>query len=295
MIADEPLTRFVLADRPASHVLCLTLHRPSQRNAYNAMMIAELEQWLDYSEQNPEIWTVILTGSGSAFCSGADLQEAFIDGGKKVRNRCGGYNPLQHQPRRKIWIAALNGHAVGGGLEMALNCDFIVAGEQVKIALPEVTHGLLPLGGAIGQLAARLPVNIARELLLTGEAIDAPQALALGLFNQLTAHDDLKDAALALAARINRSAPLAVQACNALLKQHLRTTADGEDTQQSSPLPSTDDGEETHSLPSTGEDSQQKAPLPSADEVLRQLQQSEDYQESLRAFSERRPPQWRGR
>ncbi|ROR05119.1 enoyl-CoA hydratase/carnithine racemase [Erwinia sp. JUb26] len=283
MTADEPLTRFVLADRPAPHVLCLTLHRPSQRNAYNAMMIAELEQWLDYSEHNPEIWTVILTGGGGAFCSGADLQEAFIDGGKKVRNRCGGYNPLQHQPRRKIWIAALNGHAVGGGLEMALDCDFIVASEQVKIALPEVTHGLLPLGGAISQLAARLPVNIARELLLTGEAFDAKRALALGLFNQLAAPDGLKDAALVLAARINRSAPLAVQACNALLKQHLNAAAD--------------DGEARlkHPLPATGGDAQQEALLSSTEEALRQLQQSEDYQESLRAFSERRPPQWRGR
>lgn len=283
MIVDEPLTRFVLADRPAHHVLCLTLHRPSQRNAYNAMMIAELEQWLDYSEQNPDIWTVILTGSGSAFCSGADLQEAFIDGGKKVRNRHGGYNPLQHQPRRKIWIAALNGHAVGGGLEMALDCDFIVAGDRVKIALPEVTHGLLPLGGAISQLAARLPVNIARELLLTGEAIDADRALALGLFNQLAAPEGLKDAALTLAARINRSAPLAVRTCNALLKQHLNTAADGEDAQLKDPLPT------------AGEDTQQHAPLPSAGDALRLLQQSEDYQESLRAFSERRPPQWRGR
>lgn len=282
MIADEPLTRFVLADRPACHVLSLTLHRPSQRNAYNALMIAELEQWLDYSEQNPEIWTVILTGSGNAFCSGADLQEAFIDGGKKVRNRRGGYSPLQHQPRRKIWIAALNGHTVGGGLEMALDCDFIVASEQVKIALPEVTHGLLPLGGAIGQLAARLPVNIARELLLIGDAIDAHRALALGIFNQLAAPESLKDTALALAARINRNAPLAVQACNALLKQHLRSAADGEETPRKHALPTAGDSENTH-------------PQPFAEEALRQLQQSEDYQESLRAFSERRTPQWRGR
>ncbi|MFG1173715.1 enoyl-CoA hydratase/isomerase family protein [Erwiniaceae bacterium CAU 1747] len=258
MLTDEPLTHSVLADRPAPNVLCLTLHRPAQRNAYNAAMIAELEQWLDYSEQNPEIWTVILTGSGSAFCSGADLQEAFSEGGKKVCNRSGGYNPLQHQPRRKIWIAALNGHAVGGGLEMALDCDFIVASEQVKIALPEVTHSLLPLGGAISQLAARLPGNLARELLLTGEAIDAHRALTLGLFNQLAAPDKLKDAALALAARINRGAPLAVQACNALLKQHLTAAADGEDARQ-------------------------------------QLQQSEDYQEGQRAFIERRPARWQGR
>lgn len=258
MTADEPITRLILADRSVAHVLYLTLNRPAQRNAYNATIIAELEQWLDYSEQEAEIRTVILTGSGSVFCSGADLQEAFTDGGRKLRNRHGGFTPLQYQPRRKIWIAALNGPAVGGGLEMALSCDFIVASERVTIALPEVTHGLLPLGGAIGQLTARLPVNVARELLLTGDAIDAPRALALGLFNRVVAPDDLKPAALALAARINRNAPLAVQACNALVRRCLTEDADSR-------------------------------------EELSRLQQSEDYQESLRAFSERRPPQWHGR
>jgi len=258
MIADEPITRLVLADRSAPHVLCLTLNRPAQRNAYNARTIAELEQWLDYSEGCQAIRTVILTGCGSTFCSGADLKEVFDDGGRKLRNRHGGYNPLQHQPRRKIWIAALNGHAIGGGLEMALACDFIVASEQAKIALPEVTHGLLPLGGAIGHLATRLPLNLARELLLTGDAIDASRALSLGLFNQIAAPDALKDVALALAARINRNAPLAVQACNALLQRHTAAETDGS-------------------------------------EALRQLQQSDDYQESLRAFREGRPPQWSGR
>lgn len=257
MMLDEPMTRLVLADRPAPHVLCLTLHRPSQHHAYNAAMIAELEQWLDYSEQHPQIWTVILTASGSTFCSGADLQEAFTDGGKMLRNRHGGYNPLQLQPRRKIWIAALNGHAIGGGLEMALCCDFIVASEQATIALPEVRHGLLPLGGAIAQLAARLPANIARELLLTGEAIDAERAVALGLFNQRVAAPAVQAAALALAERLNRNAPLAVQACNALLHAGSPLQAD-------------------------------------TDRELTRLQQSEDHQEGLRAFRERRPPRWQG-
>lgn len=258
MTANEPVTRLILADRTTAHVLQLTLNRPAQRNAYNAATIAELEQWLDYSEQDPEIRTVILTGSGRVFCSGADLQEAFADGGNRLRNRHGGYNPLQHQPRRKIWIAALNGHAIGGGLEMALSCDFIVASERAKVALPEVTHCLLPLGGAIGHLTTRLPVNVARELLLTGDPIDAPRALALGLFNQIVTPDGVRDAALALAARISRNAPLAVQACNALINLHIAAEADGSEERQ-------------------------------------RLQRSEDYQESLNAFNAQRPAQWRGR
>ncbi|UWS28596.1 enoyl-CoA hydratase/isomerase family protein [Erwinia pyrifoliae] len=260
MNADNPITRLVLYDRPAEHVVRLTLNRPARRNAYNAQMVGELEQWLNWCERQSAVRAVILTAGGEAFCSGADLHEAFSHGGEGLRNSSGGYHPLQHLPRRKIWIAALNGHAMGGGLEMALACDFIVASEQVHIALPEVRHGLLPLGGAISQLAALLPPNIARELLLTGEAMDARRALALGLFNQVVNAERLADAALALAERLNQAAPLAVQACNALLNQALAADI----SQQS-------------------------------DRELQQLQRSEDYQESLRAFAERRAPQWQGR
>ena len=260
MNSEQPNTQLVRCDRPTAHVARVTLNRPAASNAYNAVMTAELEQCLNWCEQQADIRTVILTGSGTVFCGGADLQEAFTDGGQGLINSHGGFNPLQHLPRRKIWIAALNGHAFGGGLELALECDFIVAAQQVKIALPEVKHGLLPLGGAISQLATRLPACIAREMLLTGEPMDAQRALALGLFYQVSAAEDLLESALALAARINRNAPLAVQACNALLKEAL-----------------------THDL-------RQRS---SAERE--QLQSSLDYQESLLAFTERRAPQWRGK
>ncbi|QUG77079.1 enoyl-CoA hydratase/isomerase family protein [Erwinia sp. E602] len=255
----SPASRMLLADFPQQHVLRLTLHRPDARNAYNAQMVNELAQWLAWSEQEIAIRTVILTGSGTVFCSGADLQEAFTGGGKGLRNSAGGWSPLQHLPRRKIWIAALNGHAYGGGLELALSCDFILAAEQAKIALPEVQHGLLPLGGAIEQLAKRLPVALARQLLLAAEPLSAARALAAGLFSQVVPQEQLPEAALALAARLNRNAPLAVQACNALLQAAI----DG--------LPDRSDAE------------------------LRQLQASDDYQESLLARSERRQPNWQGR
>lgn len=260
MNSQQPNTQLVRCDRPIAHVARLTLNRPAASNAYNAVMVAELEACLSWCEQQPDIRTVILTGSGTVFCGGADLQEAFIDGGKGLMNSHGGYNPLQHLPRRKIWIAALNGHAFGGGLELALECDFIIAAQQVKIALPEVKHGLLPLGGAIGQLATRLPASVAREMLLIGEPMDAQRALALGLFYQLAEAEELMESALALAARLNRNAPLAVQACNALLRETL-----AEDLRQRSA------------------------------EELQQLQSSLDYQEGLHAFAERRAPQWRGK
>lgn len=260
MNSEQPNTQLVRCDRPLPHVARLTLHRPAARNAYNAVMISELEQCLNWCEQQADIRTVILTGSGTVFCGGADLQEAFTDAGKGLINSHGGFNPLQFLPRRKIWIALLNGHAFGGGLELALECDFIIAAEQVKIALPEVKHGLLPLGGAIGQLATRLPASVAREMLLLGDPMDAQRALALGLFYQVTSAEDLLENALTLAASLNRNAPLAVQACNALLKE-----AHAEDLRQSSAA------------------------------ELQRLQASLDYQESLLAFSQKRAPQWRGK
>lgn len=260
MNTPQPHTQLIRCDRPTAHVARLTLNRPAAGNAYNAVMIAELEQCLNWCEQQPDIRIVLLTGSGTVFCGGADLQEAFTDGGKALLNSQGGFNPLQHLPRRKIWVAALNGHAFGGGLELALECDFIVATDQVKIALPEVKHGLLPLGGGIGQLATRLPANLAREMLLTGEPVDATRAHALGLFYQVTPAEDLLESALALAARLNRNAPLAVQACNALLRQALAV-----DLSQQSMA------------------------------ELAQLQQSEDFQEGQRAFTEQRRPLWTGK
>lgn len=260
MKSEQPNTQLVRCDRPIAHVARLTLHRPAASNAYNAVMISELEQCLRWTEQQADIRSVILTGSGTVFCGGADLHEAFTDGGKGLVNSHGGFNPLQHMPRRKIWIAALNGHAFGGGLELALECDFIVAAAQVRIALPEVKHGLLPLGGAISQLAARLPASVAREMLLTGEPMDAQRAQALGLFYQVATAEEMMETTLTLAASLNRNAPLAVQACNALLKAALTADLRQESAKE-----------------------------------LQQLQGSEDYQESLLAFSEKRAPQWRGK
>ena len=92
----SPASRMLLADFPQQHVLRLTLHRPDARNAYNAQMVNELAQWLAWSEQESAIRTVILTGSGTVFCSGADLQQAFTGGGKGLRNSAGGWSPLQH-------------------------------------------------------------------------------------------------------------------------------------------------------------------------------------------------------
>lgn len=253
----------LLLERVHERVIQVRLHRPRAHNAYNAQMVKELGQLLDYSERTPTIEAVILTGSGDkTFCAGACLNEAFVDGGKGLLNAHGGYNPLQFMPRRKVWIAALNGHAFGGGLELALQCDLIVAHREVKLSLPETRHSLLPVGGGISRLTALLPPAVVKEMILAGLALEAGRAAELGLINRLTEREQLFEEALALAERVILNAPLAVQACNALIEHRLH-----------------------------GEQATLEAHI---QQELRDLQQSDDFAESGRAFREKRPPVWRG-
>ncbi len=261
---DDEKFQTLLVQPLGDDVLLVTLNRPQAHNAYNAQMVSEIGQVLAYSEAMAAIKVVILSGAGEKiFCAGADLKEAFIDSGKGLLNQHGGYNPLQHMPRRKVWIAALNGHAFGGGLELALHCDLLVAVEQVKLALPETRHSLLPLGGGISQLSALLPVPIIKEMVLAGGVLEASRAWSLGLINRVTARENLLPVARELAGQITRNAPLAVQAANSLIEHSLR-----------------------------GEPATFAA---HAQQELANLQRTEDFLESGRAFSEKREPVWKGR
>ncbi|WP_369790283.1 enoyl-CoA hydratase/isomerase family protein [Rouxiella sp. WC2420] len=248
----------------SEQVMLVTLNRTQAHNAYNANMVSELGQIVAFTEATVAIKVVILTGAGEkVFCAGADLKEAFIDSGKGLLNAHGGYNPLQYMPRRKVWIAALNGHAFGGGLELALHCDLLVAEEKVQLALPETRHSLLPLGGGITQLAALLPAPIVKEMILAGGVLEANRAYSLGLINRVTDSQNLLSAACELAEQVTRNAPLAVQAANTLLEHCL------------------------HGDPATLAIRMQQE--------LEQLQQSEDFTESSQAFKEKREPLWKGK
>ncbi len=261
----DPKTFQTLIFQPLSNsVMQVTLNRPQAHNAYNAQMVSELAQVLAFTEQAAEIHAVILTGAGEkTFCAGADLAEAFIDGGKGLVNQHGGYNPLQHMPRRKVWIAALNGHALGGGLEMALHCDLLVSVDDAKLTLPETRHSLLPIGGGISRLSTLLPAPIVKEIILAGAVLEASRAWSLGLINRLSDRQNLLPAARELAERVTRNAPLAVQAANALIEHHL------------------------HGEPATlAAHVQQELDL---------LQSSDDFAESGRAWKEKRQPIWKGR
>lgn len=254
----------LIVEQREGGVAQVTLNRPQAHNAYNANMVAELGQVIESIEQTSHINVVILTGAGEkTFCAGADLQEAWVDGGSGLRNRHGGFNPLHLMPRRKVWIAALNGHAYGGGFEMALHCDLIIAESGVCLSLPETRHSLLPVGGGISQLAKMLPAPLIKELIFTAAPLTAQRAASLGVINQVVERAELLPAAINLAARINRSAPLAVQAANALIDQAIYGNAQDFTV--------------------------------AAERELNTLQRSDDIKESALAFQQKRLPVWKGR
>jgi crotonobetainyl-CoA hydratase len=198
------------------HVLIVTLNRPAARNAVNRAVWLGVGEALELAERDPAIRVVIITGAGEqSFSAGADLKA--IARGEAILpddpvKAAWGFAGLVTHPIGKPLIAAVNGTALGGGTEIALACDLVLAAETAVFGLPEVKRGLIAGAGGAFRLARQLPPKIAMEMLLTGEPIDAPRALALGLVNAVVPYAGLMDAALALAARISVNAPLSVQA-----------------------------------------------------------------------------------
>jgi enoyl-CoA hydratase/carnithine racemase len=240
------------------HLLIVAMDRPHKRNAVNAVMAAALDAAFDRLDDDPHIWVGILTGSSDVFSAGNDL----VSGSGSPTARGGQYG-LITRDRRKPLIAAVEGFALGGGLEMVLACDLVVAGETAQFGLPEVTRGVIPLYGGLFRLARALPLNVAREMVLTGESIGAARAYDLGLVNHVAASGHALDRALVLAERLCRNAPSAVghalQAFNSLV---------GNDDE-------------------TG-----WAKTAAAKEAV---WASADMQEGIRAFRDRRSPRWTGR
>jgi crotonobetainyl-CoA hydratase len=210
--ADPPA---VLTQRRGS-VLLVTLNRPEARNAVNLAVTLALGDALEQAERDRGIWAVVLTGAGDkAFCAGADL--------KAVAR---GENLIPADPGRAAWgfagyvshhiskptIAAVNGFALGGGTEISLASDLVVAAETASFGLPEVRRGIFAGAGGLFRLPAQIPKKVAMEMILTGEPITAQRALELGLVNRVVPRDQVVDAALDLAGKITANAPLAVQA-----------------------------------------------------------------------------------
>ncbi|HKR89631.1 MAG TPA: crotonase/enoyl-CoA hydratase family protein [Phenylobacterium sp.] len=204
----------VLAER-RGHLLILTINRPDARNAVNADVHVGLGEGLELAEADPEIRAVIITGAGEAFCAGADLKAVARGERLTPRDRrqvAWGFAGVVAHPISKPVIAAVNGMALGGGAEIALACDLIVASKTAIFGLPEVKRGIIAAGGGAFRLVQQIPPKLALEYLLTGDAFTAERGHQLGLINQVVEPDELSAAALQLAEKIAANAPLAVQA-----------------------------------------------------------------------------------
>ena len=205
----------VLAER-RGHVLILTINRPEARNAVNAVVHVGLGEGLEQAEADPEIRVVIVTGAGDqAFCAGADLKA--LSRGERLEpedkaQRAWGFAGFVRHPIGKPIIAAVNGFALGGGTELALASDLVIAADHAQFGLPEVKRGIIAAAGGAFRIVQQLPQKVAMQLLLTGEPISAQRALDLGLANEVVPLDRLMDTALDYAERIAVNAPLAVQA-----------------------------------------------------------------------------------
>jgi enoyl-CoA hydratase len=202
------------------HIEILTINRPEARNAINGAVTRGFTEAFDELEVDDDCWVVIVTGSGDkAFSAGMDLK-AFVGGeAGAIMGAKGGFGGIAQREFPKPLIAAVNGAALAGGCEIMLSCDLVVAVEEAKFGIPEVKRGLMAAAGGLIRLPKRIPPAIALELALTGDPIDAPRALALGLVNRVVPAASLMDEALALATTIADNAPLAVRASKRVMKE----------------------------------------------------------------------------
>jgi enoyl-CoA hydratase len=212
-MTDQPA---VLTER-RDGVLLITLNRPDARNAVNLAVAEGVAAALDELDGEQGLSVGVLTGAGSGFSAGMDLK-AFVAGERPwVGDR--GFAGIVQRAADKPLVAAIEGFAVAGGLEVALACDMIVAARGAKLGVPEVKRSLVAAGGALLRLPRRVPAGIAMELALTGDPITAERGYELGLVNRLADPGGAVDAALELAAAIARNGPLALAATKRVLAQ----------------------------------------------------------------------------
>lgn len=219
----------------AEAILKITIERPDFLNALNKATIAELGQAFKEAEKDPEVRVIILTGSGNrAFVAGADIKEFCefnAEQGKELSAE--GHRILYDviENLRKPVIAAINGFALGGGLELALCCHIRVASDNAKLGLPEVSLGIIPGYGGTQRLAHLAGKGIAFEMIMTGQMIPAEEARTYGLLNHLTTQEDLMGKCEEIAAKIMKNSPLAISSAINAINAGYRKGEDGYKTE----------------------------------------------------------------
>lgn len=247
------------------HIATITLNRPEVMNAVHPPATAELSGIWDDAIADDSVWVILLTGAGErAFSAGNDLKYTASKGMPTGPPPKGGFGGLTDRTDiDKPMIAAVNGFALGGGFEMALACDIIVAADHARLGLPEPRVGLAAAAGGMHRLPRQIPLKIAMGYMLTGKHMTAQQALELGIVNEVVPLKDLMDTAHRWAAEILECAPLSVRATKQCAMQGL-----GQPLDQA---------------------------LAGSYPALKQMFYSEDVKEGPRAFAEKRKPNWQGR
>ena len=250
----------------ADHVATVTLARPEALNAVDLATEAELQRIWTQIENDPELRVVVLTGSGErAFCAGADMKNPSVTGLEYwAAPRPGGFGGIALRETLNVpVIARVNGFALGGGFEMVLGCDIVVACEEARFALPEPRVGRMPLDGGMVLLQRQVPFRKAMAMMLTGKHVSAAEALDMGLVNEVVPRAELDAAVARWVDDILACAPLSLKA----IKQVVRNTGSLTPTQA------------------------QALRLPALVAALR----SEDGDEGVLAFQQKRKPVWKGR
>ncbi len=250
----------VLTERRDS-VLLITINRPEVRNAVNAAVAEGIAKALEELDGDDSLSVGVLTGAGGFFCAGMDLG-AFVKGESPWYGDRG-FAGIAQRAARKPLIAAIEGFAVAGGLEIALSCDMLVAARGAKMGIPEAKRSLVAAGGALLRLPRRMPYHVVMELALTGDPLPAERFHEFGIVNRLAEPGGVVDAALELAAQISANGPLALAASKQILEQQFDWSTEEMWARQG--------------------------------EIAGPVMTSQDAKEGASAFKEKRPPVWQGK
>ena len=247
----------------SNHILTVTINRPERLNALHPPGNAELGEVFDDFASNDDLWVAIITGAGRGFSAGNDLRHQ-AEGGERVPTPRGFGGLSSRWDLTKPVIAAVNGVAMGGGFEIALSCDLIIASDQALFALPEPKVGLAALAGGLQRLPRQIGVKRALGMILTGRHVPAAEGKELGFVNEVVPHDQLMDEARRWAGMILECAPLSIRASKDVVYQSL-------------------------SIGSLKES--MEVPYDS----VKAMNTGEDFVEGPLAFSEKRKPNWKGK
>ena len=241
-------------------ILVVTINRPEAKNAMTKAAAEGIAAAMDRLDSDDNLRVGILTGAGGTFCSGMDLKGFLRGESPSIEGR--GFGGIVQKPPEKPLIAAVEGYALAGGLELMIACDLVVASAGAKFGIPEVKRGLVAAAGGVMMLPDQIPERIAMELALTGDFIDAARAYELGLINRITDGEALA-AAKELAASIVANGPLAVRVSKQVIKQSRGWPMDERYTRQT--------------------------------QLIAPVFVSEDAREGAAAFAEKRAPNWKGK